>query len=416
MRVSLYTNEVPRVFERFCSLVEEGNWVNRARKVENEIKGNPVLTDYLREENLMALKLAALSNFRKKHNAIPTDIQTLMPFLVALGFVSQLLSLLDSLSPVNQRRILGRFRGALKNPDDMRAMQVELLAATHFIRHGYQINWPEVTNGRHDIDIVNLGSLGLQVECKSVSSNKGRKIHRRDALDFYGIFLKELKKESASLETGKFMVLTVPDRLPNDYLARKQLGLRMIDQLNSGASIVFDDGIEIRIGEFDFTPINEKMVEKTLVNERKLLDQITGTKNKEVMIYGSRSGGGLITVIQSKRDDTFLESLFSMLEDSAKNQVSNTRPVLYFVSFNDLEDGELRDIGDESGDQPTALRLLTSRFLNRPDMDHVVGLQFAARGSLEPRLNDSQRHVGNTYSFKKDDSPFWEDEFEKLLG
>jgi len=318
-------------------------------------------------------------------------------------------------SASNSKRLLGRVRGAFKNPDDMRAMQVELLAATHFIRKGFRIDWPEATNGRHDIDVIGLGSHGLQVECKSISSDKGRKIHRREALEFYSIFVKCLAKKAKALSTGVILVVTVPDRLPTQYSARLQLCSRMLDQFELRESCVFDDQVEIRIEEFDFSPIGAHYIGNTWKGERDILDRITGTTGEEIMIFQNKSGGGVVAVVQSKKDDSFLEATFSTLEFSAKKQVSNTKPVLFFVSFHDLEDGELREIGDESKAEPTALRVFTSTFLNRQDMGHVVGVHYAERGSLVPRIGGVHSHTGSTYSFKNADSPFWEQAFESLF-
>ena len=257
--------------------------------------------------------------------------------------------------------------------------------------------------------------MGRFIGAYSISSDKGRKIHRRDALEFYNIFEKGLVKTARNLNTGIIIVVTVPDRLPADYSSRKLLCSKILNQVTLRESSVFDDQIEIRIEEFDFSSIGIKSVGGTLTVDRELLDRITSTTNKEVMVLGNQCGGGVVTVLQSREDDSFLKSIFSTLEVSATKQVSKTRPVLFFVSFHDLEDGALREIGDESGDKPTALRIKASEFLNRHDMNHVVGVHFVARGSLEPRVDGKHSHSGTTYSFSKPDSTFWEQEFEELF-
>ena len=415
LRVDLNTDEIPTVFNTFCEKVGADNWINRAKKIRGEIKGNNALSQYLSRENEMALMFDGLSRLRGKYGRLPIDVNALRPYYTAMGFAAQTLSLLADSSASNSKRLLGRVRGAFKNPDDMRAMQVELLAATHFIRKGFRIDWPEATNGRHDIDVIGLGSHGLQVECKSISSDKGRKIHRREALEFYSLFVKCLTKKAKNLNTGVILVVTVPDRLPTQYSARMQLCSRMLDRFEQRESCFFEDQVEIRIEEFDFSPIGSHYVDNAWTGERDMLDRITGTSGEEIMIFQNKSGGGVVTVVQSKKDDSFLEATFSTIEFSAKKQVSNTRPVLFFVSFHDLEDGELREIGDESKAEPTALRIHTSKFLNRQDMGHVVGVYYADRGSLEPRIGGSYRHSGATYSFKNAYSLFWEQGFESLF-
>ncbi|MDO8176721.1 MAG: hypothetical protein Q7T62_00600 [Undibacterium sp.] len=414
IQVELHTHEIPRMFNRFCSLVGEDTWLTRAKKVKSEIKGNSSLSALLREENMMALSFSALSSLRQTYGVLPSDVKLLQPFYMALGFAAQALSLMENSDPQSCKRILGRVKGAFRNPDDMRAMQVELLAATHFTRKGFQVAWPEAAGGRHDIDVVNLGSHGLQVECKSVSNDKGRKIHRREALEFFSLIEKGLRAVSTKLTTGLILVITVPDRLPTQFSARKQLGSRILEQFMLGKSIELDDSTDIRIGEFDFSLVSEKMVGNTWRGDHALVDAITGTINREAMMIGGESGGVLV-VVQSRKDDSFLGSLFGMLETSAKSQVSKTKPVLFFVSFHGLQGGELKEVGDETGDQPTALRVRASEFLNRTDIDHVVGVHFADRGSLVPRVDSDRSHVGNVYSFKKSYSPYWEDQLDSLF-
>ncbi len=102
----------------------------------------------------------------------------------ALSFAAQVLSIIDRSPREQAHRIVRRVHGALKKPDDMRAMQLELVAATHFARRGHSIIWPEETDeiGTFDLLIEDIGTDGLEIECKSMSEDKGRKIHRRDAL------------------------------------------------------------------------------------------------------------------------------------------------------------------------------------------------------------------------------------------
>ena len=79
-----------------------------------------------------------------------------------------------------------RVHGAFKNPDDMRGLRLELSAATHFARRARKLAWPEMTGeGTFDLLIQDVGPRGLEIECKAISEDKGRRIHKREVLDFY---------------------------------------------------------------------------------------------------------------------------------------------------------------------------------------------------------------------------------------
>ena len=47
------TSDIPEVFGNFEHLVVAKHWTRRAEQLREEIKGNPFLSDYLLDENLM---------------------------------------------------------------------------------------------------------------------------------------------------------------------------------------------------------------------------------------------------------------------------------------------------------------------------------------------------------------------------
>ena len=93
----------------------------------------------------------------------------------------------------------------------MHGLRLELQAATHFTRRGKHVSWHRANNaGTFDLLVDDLGLSGLEVECKSISDNKGRRIHRPDALNFWGTVWKDMSTVAQHLHTGMAVVLTVP--------------------------------------------------------------------------------------------------------------------------------------------------------------------------------------------------------------
>jgi hypothetical protein len=63
----------------------------------------------------------------------------------------------------------------------MHGLRLELQAATHFSRRGNHVSWHRVNNaGTFDLLVDDLGPSGLEVECKSISDNKGRRIRAHE--------------------------------------------------------------------------------------------------------------------------------------------------------------------------------------------------------------------------------------------
>lgn len=169
---------------------------------------------------------------------------------------------------------------------DMRAIQLELSAATHFTHRGHSITWPEMENGGcFDLFIQDMGIDGLEVECKSISNDKGRKIHRDDAREFHSLVHKKLNPAIRNLNTGLVAVLTIPSRIPSLFKQRQELAQHVIESILSARSANFDDGSDIRISEFDVSAINGFNLPKPVL-ARETIDKLTETTNREAEIIG----------------------------------------------------------------------------------------------------------------------------------
>ena len=213
----MHTNETPELFARFRKVIDERYWLKRISSIKADIRGHPYLAEYLADENAIAFAFAQCSNLLDRYGRIPMQEAENRDLYPAIGLAAQVLSIMDHSSSKEAEKLAHRIRGAFKNPDDMRAIQMEIMAATHFVLRGNSISWPEMEGtrtGTFDLLVKDLGSNGLEIECKSISGDKGRKIHRREALDFHHLVKPGLQAWSKSLQTGISVVLTLSDRLP----------------------------------------------------------------------------------------------------------------------------------------------------------------------------------------------------------
>ena len=80
--------------------------------------------------------------------------------------------------------------------------------------------------------IEDVGPSGLEIDCKSISEDKGRRISKREALDFYSQVWPNISWAKTSLSTGLFAVLTVPSCLPRQHKERVELA-KLFGKTNS---------------------------------------------------------------------------------------------------------------------------------------------------------------------------------------
>jgi hypothetical protein len=220
LTIELHTRDIPEIYERFAREIGERSWKARAASLKQEIKGNPFLGN-LQQEEAITFQLERLREMQSQFGGQAVQAYNDHFHYPAASFATQVLSVLDNSSPILAGRFRRRVHGAFRNPAEMRALRLELMTATHFLRAGRAVSWPEMNAdtsmqgvGMPDLVVEDLGPSGLEIECKSFSEEKGRKIGRRDALQFFWLLKSRHWDRLRLLSVGVVVVVTVPRNLP----------------------------------------------------------------------------------------------------------------------------------------------------------------------------------------------------------
>lgn len=415
----IHTADIPAMYQRFSDVVGARSWTHRVAQMKAAIKHNHFLDAYLHMENEIAFGLERCGVLIKRYGGLPDDVVANRELYPAISFAAQSLSMMDLATPVESERLRKRVAGALQNPNDMRALRLELTVATHFTRRGHHLQWPEmVGGGTFDLLVTDMGNDGVEVECKSISDDKGRNIHRRAALEFHHLMIGELAHIRKTLRSGLSVVMTVPGSLPTRHTDRKALAKCVRQQITIGNSAKLGDGIDIRITEFDLARLDEIADDRRVEVARRVIQDVTGTQNREGILTSTDAGGALAFVVQSAVDDDVMDATFKTFSDAAKRQLSGTRPALLIAGFDGLDGEELTSIAQQDRDpkqKPTALAIKVSRFLAADHRNYVVGVGFLSRGALRPVTDSVIDSGGTAYYFPKRESPFWHDDLGGLF-
>lgn len=419
LQVDLYTKDVPEIFARFSDFVGERHWTRRAAAIKSECKGRPHLREYLLDENAIAIALDKASTLASRYGTFPMQHINDREFYSAFRLAAQALSIVEGAESDQRKRVVRRLHGAFKNPDDMRAIQMEFGVATHFVRRGLSISWPEMDkSGTFDLMVHGIGSDGLEVECKSVSNDRGRKIHKRDAIEFNHLVRQGLEPMANRLRSGLAVVLTVPDRLPKLYLDRKVLADQLTKAVIAGRRMTLEDGSDVRLLEFsvgDYPSLGPQVSPQLRAD----VDKITGTQNREVMLIGRREAGVLVFAVQSLRDDPFFAYIFKTVDEAARIQLTKERAGMVLVGMDGMSAAELASTAQQdknSSETPTTLRREVSKFLGGDSTSHLVGVGFLSRDELGPGDNGQVSSGGIAYHFPKRESCFWHNDFIGLFA
>jgi hypothetical protein len=295
LTTEMHTRDIPALYQRFEKEVGAKHWRNRVAQCKAEIKGNQLLNDYLCRENCIAFQLDHLADLVERYGpVVPIRMIENPAIYPAVTFAAQIVSLIDASPRDDAVRIVRRVHGAFRNPDDMRGLCLELQAATHFVQRGMKVSWPETCEtGTFDLLVEGIGRGGLEVECKSISSDKGRRIHTREAIDFHAVLKPHLDLIlSAGHANGLSVVLTLPGRLPKAPEEREAMASEVARVIYGGVSEAgLASGASIRIRQFDPTALTDTFKREDRRALRQILDDITGTHNRESMLIGSGCKG-----------------------------------------------------------------------------------------------------------------------------
>lgn len=405
------------MYQRLVSAIGAAHWQGAVARQEEAIRSNHFLGDYLRSEYAIAYQLDWLRVLVAKFGMLPHQACNDPKIFQSLAFATQILEVLERSSPKQARSFVKRVRGAFSKSGELHGLLLELQAATHFVRRGRNVAWHrKKSEGSFDLLIEDLGPSGLEVECKSISDNKGRRINRRAALDFWGELWKDIADVVQDLRTGLAVVLTVPNRLPEDSKERAALAKEVVTRIVAGSGATLSGGADVCITPFDPDKIEaaRDMGQKEL---RKAIDASTGTTNREAAMYGTPEGGMLAFVVQSALDDKVLNEVFTTLADSAAKQFTRKRGALFWVALQSIDANQLLSLHEQDSDpseQPTALKLGVSNFLQHAP-DHIIGVVFCSRSSLLPIVDGKTDSGGTSNFFLKEASPFWHPSFHDPL-
>ena len=404
------------MYRRLASAIGAEHWQGAVARQEEAIRSNHFLGDYLRSEYAIAYQLDRLRGLVAGSGTVPHEVCNDPSIFPSLAFAAQVLGVLERSTTKQASAFVKRVRTAFSRSGELHGLRLELQAATHFARRGQRVSWHRVkAEGSFDLLIEDLGPTGLEVECKSISEDKGRRIHRRDALEFWGELWRDVAGVAQNLRSGLAVVLTVPYRLPVVAGERVALAREVVARIVGGSGATLVGGAEVRIEPFDSAKI-EAAKDKGR-EMRKAIDAATGTTNREAAVYGTPVGGMLAFVMQSAVEDDVLDQVFSTLDDSAARQFTRKRGALFWVALQGIDADQLLSLHEQDsdpGEQPTALRLGVSNFLKRAP-GHIVGVVFSSRSGFFPAVDGSTDSGGATNFFLKEESPLWHTSFRGPL-
>lgn len=408
MRTNLQDHEFPELYRRLLTLFPDKPWLKRVKLLQHQVNENPISRSWLWKVNVVAYGLASFDS----HGLEQVEIESWEAVKQAMIFTCQILDIYDTAPPDSARMLCGRIRGALGNPDDMRGMRFELGMATHLSREGCSITWTDEHRGDETFDfLVDVPSVGpVEIECKTLSSDKGEPISRSIA---YAFINRLFPKIEPALPFQRRILYTISlvfqSNIPKKTSAQATLATEVAEAIKREDPSV--DGVcSIHLHALELTQLGEGLELDHLLDYS---THMLGYEPSHQVIKDLGEAGYLAIHVQS----VVASKLESMVNDLAKRairkQLTGKRPACLAIRI-ERHSGESLEV--LAGDESNWLAKMATKLLKSPAHAHLAAVVFVSAPAVTTVTESSETEQSRTYIFESQQGNYSLPNLNQLFG
>ncbi len=322
--------ELAPYLPRFVSLVGRDRWFKRADQLDAEQHRSPFRGKIVADYHWLELAISFQSDVLEKQGRLLPELAT-MQVRAGLHFAATVVHVHDRLSLRGKKELSGRLRDALKAETGLAALYLEMDIAQRLAIGGFEVTFPDLeSTAQYDI-AFNNGTVSGEVECKSLSVDAGRKIHRKDFYRFIEAmtpaFYSQIEREEREI-----LLVELDDRLPSNLGQQKELRRAVTEMLLDGnVNPTCQGAFEIRRLRFDDELPGIPVQDQTTLNaacQKKFGANChaAGAMTEEA---------GCLVVMRSRKEDDPSKPLLEAMRKAA-SQLSGTKPGFIAVQFNEI--------------------------------------------------------------------------------
>lgn len=266
----------------------------------------------------------------------------------------------------------GRIRDALKSEVGFSPLYLEMAVARRLFDAKFEVEFSDMEAIAEFDFRFWKGSAHGEVECKSLSCDAGRKIHRKDFYRFIDA-VGELTASRALSGVKEIVLVTLDDRLPAEERQQNALRLAASEFLSNNALLRID-------GDF-FTITREeygaRLEQAASSGEREFHKACRDLYGNNCHVAGAMTPQGVcLVIVRSRREDDHSYPMLEAMKKATK-QFSSTRPGFIAMQFDDIEPADLllRHMRRRCG-------ILSYSLFQRVNASHVAATYFSAYRGL----------------------------------
>jgi hypothetical protein len=343
-------------------------WKDRLDKLDRARQSFKVTQDRFNEVHAIEFELARLHRRQQATGRMPKRVDV-DEFYRLASLSTAVVEIHRQLSPIGKNRLRGMLLDALKN--DFRSIEHEMHIATHLVARGFDIELTDIEGkARYDF-LATKSSQQIEIECKSVGYDQGRKVHLSDFNALAERLYPICKTYVDQRRESKLIILTMYERLNGSS-----------DLFSRICSYVHD---ALELGR-DYAEDGELFLECRTYHPKRLPpDKVTLWEETEAQLQSHQfhlclfrnSVSAVVFVVHSKRPDQVLSYMYRQMK-GASDQFTRTRPAVVCVQVEGIYPDEWRTLASDS-----SLQVMTNRYLRSPSRSHVHSVAYTSTGWLE---------------------------------
>jgi hypothetical protein len=312
---------------RFVELCDTTMWSRRVDHLRRELAASPFRAKIVADYHWLEVVLGSeRERIQGNGPAAPVALEA----VAALYFAQTVVHAYDHLTAAGRRQLEGRLHDALQSDTGFSPLYLEMDVARRLLDAGYEVEFADMDRvAQYDLRFWNRTTEG-EVECKSLSTDAGRKIHRREFYRFIDAIADALTTRMTS-GAREVVLVTLEGRLPADDAHQRELRTATATLLAEG------DRRELT-GTF-FT-IAREHVDSNLGRQSKTTTEAFYAGCRELYGENCHVSGGYsesgccFIVVRSRRQDDHSAPQLEALRKAA-SQFSGTRSGFIAVQYDD---------------------------------------------------------------------------------
>jgi hypothetical protein len=411
LQTDVNPSALPALMRQVAGVAGWQVWKNRVQALTSLAKGNPFWPRFVVERHSLEMAFCEARQHIKNAGRCAWPPRTAEEYRLYC-FVANIARVHEKLGEGGKSRLSGQIRSGLEKEFGLGPLDFEMKIAAHLMSRGFDVDFHDLENGGGYDFLATSDGRKIEIECKYISGDTGRKIHRRKLYDLGGLLSPIMSRAVEGKQGGIHLRVDLPDRLhgskEQQQAVASQIQIALNDESPSENEVC---GISIeRFGISSSLFSTERGTTITEDDTREFCN-VRGLESGHTLFRWTPDKTAIVISFKSRKEDIVLTKILERLKEDAKRQFTRQLPALICVHMADLSEKQLLDIAEvDKSETPTGIRIVLSKLLReRPHVHSVAlmtdGLVRVEQNQIGNLCTTSTQETGRTYIVRNSDHP-----------